>query len=443
MKYIPTLTLLIAAIVFALGCKQNAAQKTGGKSNDSQQQLVSDSHDHGHDHSNDDYDSAHDDHDHAHDNHDHAHDDQDRALDEAAHEDDTRAVTFSRALQQQLDFETQPAAKRVLSNNIRAIGEIKAAGVGEAEVFAPFDGVLMPDPTHGIVRPGQEVTKGEILARIAPSGGPESGWTQLINEYRLSKAEYDRVKGLAADGAVSAKRLQEAELDFETKRSRIRGAIGEREADIDEIVAEGDFFNLRAPASGVINDIHLRFGQHVETGEHLFNIIDPSWIWLEVQVPASESGSLSQVYDATFTLTGSNEIYRVSDLDGRLVTVGTLLDPITRRVPVIFEMRNTNSLFRPGSFAKVNLKTMTQIETLAIPETALIDEDDMYVVYVQTGPEAFERRVVRTGLRDGGFVEITDGLTEGDTVVTIGAYKIRLASLKITPEEAGHHGHSH
>ena len=352
------------------------------------------------------------------------------------------AVTFLKELQWQVEFATQSVTRRTLSDNIRALGEIKAAGVGEAEVFAPFDGVLMPDPQHGIVRPGQQVSKGEVLARIAPSGGPESGWTQLLNDYKLAKAEYDRVKKLAAEGAVSSKRLDEARLDLENKRSRVGGALGGADTDLDALLAEGDHFHLRAPANGVITDIHLRYGQHVETGEHLFNIIDPSRIWLEVQVPASESAQLDQVVDAAFTLSGSNETYRVSDLGGRLLTVSTLLDPVTRRVPVIFELRNAGANFRPGSFAQVYLKTRTSREALAVPESAFLDEDGTPVVYVQISGEEFVRRVVQSGAKDEGYVEIVSGLDEGERIVSKGAYKVRLASIKVSAADA-HAGHGH
>ncbi len=353
------------------------------------------------------------------------------------------AVSFLKEQQWQLEFATQPLTRRTLSGNIRALGEIKAAGVGEAEVFAPFDGVLMPDPQHGIVRPGEQVSKGEVLARIAPSGGPESGWTQLLNDYRLAKAEYDRVHKLAEEGAVSPKRREEARLDLENKLSRVRGVLGGPDTDIDALLAEGEHFHLRAPANGVITDIHLRYGQHVETGEHLFNIINPSLIWLEVQVPVSESRLLDQVTDAAFTLSGSDEIFRVSDLGGRLVTVSALLDPATRRIPVIFEFRNANGAFRPGSFAQVYLKTRSSLQALAIPESSILDEDGTPVVFVQLGGEDFARRVIKTGTKDEGLVEVLSGLKEGERVVTTGAYKVRLASLKTSAADAGHAGHGH
>ncbi|MBK8128170.1 MAG: efflux RND transporter periplasmic adaptor subunit [bacterium] len=368
--------------------------------------------------------------------------------DHAEHADENKPsaeelITLTKELQWQLDFATATVSNHVLHENIRALGELQAAGVGEAEVFAPFDGVLMPDPMHGIVRPGQRVSKGEVLARIAPSGGSENNWTQMLNDYRLAKGEFERVKRLADDGAVAARRVDEARLDYENKASRLRGALGGADFDLDAVLADGDHFHLRAPSSGVISDTHLRFGQHVSTGEHLFNIIDPSRVWLEAQVPVSEAALLDDVSDAYFTVSGSEQTYRVSENGGRLVSASSLLDPLTRRIPVIFELRNENNVFRPGSFAQVFLQTKTTHESPAIPIDAVLDEEGTAVAYVQIGGETFEKRILQTGGNDEGMIAVLSGVREGERVVTRGAYKVRLASLRINPAEAGHAGHNH
>lgn len=354
------------------------------------------------------------------------------------------AVSFLKEQQWQFDFRTEIATRRTLHNTIRALGEIKPAGIGQAEVFAPFDAVLLPDPQHGIVHPGQRVSKGDVLARLAPSGGAESGWNQLLNDYRLAKAEYERVLRLSDMGAVPPRRLQEAKLDLENKEARLRGALGWSDIETDGRFINGEHFHLRAPAGGILTDIHLRYGQHVRTGEHLFDIVDPSKIWLEAQVPVSESSHLDQVSDAYFTVSGSDSILRISDFDGRLVSVSSLLDPQTRRIPVIFELQNKGNFLRPGSFAQVYLKTSASREAVAVPASAILDEDGTPVAYVQLGGESFAKRILKTGIKDEGYVEVLSGISEGERVVTTGAYKVRLAALRLSTEGAGGHaGHGH
>ena len=79
-------------------------------------------------------------------------------------------------------------------------------------------------------------------------------------------------------------------------------------------------------------------------------------------------------------------------------------------------------------------------ERLAVPAGAVIDDGGRAVVYVQTGGETFARRPVRTGIRDGDRVEIRDGVSPGERVVSAGAYYVKLAA--VGGEEVGH-GHAH
>jgi cobalt-zinc-cadmium efflux system membrane fusion protein len=75
-----------------------------------------------------------------------------------------------------------------------------------------------------------------------------------------------------------------------------------------------------------------------------------------------------------------------------------------------------------------------------VPASAILDDAGQDVVFVMVEGESFERRIVRTGIRDAGMVQIIEGLSEGDRVVTRGAYLVRLAASR--PTEAGH-GHAH
>jgi RND family efflux transporter MFP subunit len=348
-------------------------------------------------------------------------------------------ISFSKVLQQEFKVAVEAVEERPIHEAIRSLGEIKAAGTKEAEVVAAFAGTLLPDAERGIVHPGQRVGKGEHLAILAPSA-EQGGWEQLLGEYKLAKAEYDRVQKLSIDGAVAPKRLQEAQLELVGKEARLRAALGG--SDISNLDSSGKLFHLRAPVAGILTDTHLRYGQHVEAGEHLFNIVDPSRVWLEAQVPASEAQRLDGIKDAYFSISGSETMYRTGDYNGRLITVGGLLDPETRRVPVIFEIDNPNNRFKPGSYTQVYLRREAAHNGLAIPQSSVVDEDGIPVAIVQVGAEDFRKVVLATGAKDENYVEVLSGLTKGDKVVTNGAYKIKLAATKTSGADA-HAGHGH
>ena len=348
-------------------------------------------------------------------------------------------ICFSRALQQEFKVSVEAVEERPIHETLRALGEIKAAGTREAEVVAPFAGTLLPDAERGIVRPGQRVSKGEHLAILATSA-EAGGWQQLLGEYKLAKAEYERVLRLSNEGAVAAKRVQEAQLDLTGREARLWAALGG--SDIGNLDSTGTLFHLRAPTAGILTDTHLRYGQHVEAGEHLFNIVDPSRVWVEAQIPASEAHRLEGIRDAYFNISGSEAIHRTVDYDGRLISVGGLLDSETRRLPVIFEIDNPDNRFKPGSFAQVYLRREVARKGLAVPQSAVLDEDGIPVAIVQVGAEDFRKVVLQTGARDEDHVEALSGLTAGDKVVTNGAYKVKLAATKSRNADA-HAGHGH
>lgn len=102
-----------------------------------------------------------------------------------------------------------------------------------------------------------------------------------------------------------------------------------------------------------------------------------------------------------------------------------MVDANTRTVPAIFEFANPGGL-RLGMTAKAQLYAGAGVEAVLVPAGAVQDESGTSVVYVQTGGESFERRIVRVGARDGERVAILDGIDPGQRVVGKGAYLIRL-----------------
>jgi multidrug efflux pump subunit AcrA (membrane-fusion protein) len=121
--------------------------------------------------------------------------------------------------------------------------------------------------------------------------------------------------------------------------------------------------------------------------------------------------------------------------------VGSSLTGESRSVPVYFEFNNPQNRIKAGMYAEVFIKTGSRQELLAIPESAVVDEDAMHTAYVQVEGEGFEKRIIRTGISDGGYIQVLEGLKEGERVVTKGAYQVRLAAL--SPESAIGQGHVH
>ena len=92
-------------------------------------------------------------------------------------------------------------------------------------------------------------------------------------------------------------------------------------------------------------------------------------------------------------------------------------------------------------YTEVFIKVGKEFECTSIPESAIINEDGLHTAYIQTEGESFEKRIIKTGIIENGYVQVIDGLKVGERVVTDGSYQVRLAAL--SPESAIGQGHVH
>jgi cobalt-zinc-cadmium efflux system membrane fusion protein len=263
-------------------------------------------------------------------------------------------------------------------------------------------------------------------------------------DYLLAEAEYSRVQRLFEHQAIAEKRLAETRLHYQTRKASYDRIAQQVDFSTEED-AEGDMptphFHIEAPIDGFVEEIHVHLGQSVRAGEKLFTLTNPDRVWLKAKVPLTVYSRIEQVRDASFSVEGYEGSFQVSQLNGRLISIGSAVDPITRTVPVLFEVDNPKRQLKINLFAEVALYTGDAVDGLAVPSEALIDSDGTPVLYVQVEGEAFVERSVQTGIVDGGYTQITSGLEAGEHVVVVGAYQVRLASLS-TSVPTGH-GHAH
>jgi RND family efflux transporter MFP subunit len=198
---------------------------------------------------------------------------------------------------------------------------------------------------------------------------------------------------------------------------------------------------IRAPISGTLAEIRVAAGSYVADGQPMFHIVATDRLWLEASVAEADLGRLGEPSGAWFTVEGFAPTFVIDPASGgKLVAAGSVVNPVSRTTPVVFEFVNADDRLRVGMFAQVHIWTGESAEDVAVPVAALVEEAGQDVVYVMRGGESFERRVVRLGIRDGDFVQVRSGVDAGERVVTRGAYLVRLAAA--APAAAGH-GHAH
>jgi len=355
-------------------------------------------------------------------------------------------ITFLKEQQWPIEFGTAIAEERPLREALRALGTIRARADGDVVVMAPVAGRVA---TNGgeFPRLGAKVSVGDLLGRLAPRleaadlASLELAVTSAQLEVQFAEREKGRLEGLRVEGAVPERRVQDATHVADEARA----ALATAQKRIEQFrrverTAGGDegSVQLRAPLSGTVTEIHTAPGAFVEAGAPLFRVTDVTQLWLEARVPESDMSRLGAMRGASLVFEGSDETLELPA--DALVGRGHVVDPVSRTLPVLYAVDNASGRFSVGAFVRAFLVHGDERRALTVPESSLVDDGGLSVVFVQVEGEAFERRVVRIGARDRGSVEVLAGVSPGEHVVSRGAWSVKLAaSSGAIPA----HGHSH
>lgn len=323
-------------------------------------------------------------------------------------------------------FRTVFAVVGAVSGSIDVPGQIAAAGGRQAEVSAPITGLIDAGSVARAPVPGRSVARGQVLAVIAPSlGEGGSAYAEARAQLREAEAEYDRARRLVAGEAAPARRVHEAEIRLQAAREALVGLGG-----------QAGRVPVHAPISGVVVRRSVPPGSRVEAGAPLFTIVDPSVVWLTVNIPASAASLVNFNSTATFTVEGSWRNYPAT----RIVSIGSVIDPVSRTVPIIYELNNPDGTLKVGANARASVRTGGTAEGVVVPTSAILDDNGRPIVFVQPEGETFVRREVILGGRQGELTLIQSGVADGERVVSGAAYQVKLASLSTAVPA---HGHEH
>lgn len=358
-------------------------------------------------------------------------------------------IIFSEEQQGLVGFAAVAATKREMRSSIQATGVLKASSYGQAIMTAPVSGYLAKVETP-FPRFGDSVNTGDLLVKIVPSLNGDTDPATLDLEVRRSRSSHQlaineliRVEDLFRQGVVPERRVQEARKEEQVANAELASAEQRlKQYQTRPEKQSGDSaLKVTSPIDGILDGVYVTPGAYLQEGDALFHVLNTDTLQLEVKIPEADVARLTNPKGAWFTVDGFEKPFQIDLAKGaRLIAVGSTIDPQTRTVPVVFEFLNTENALRVGMFARVYVVIGEPRETIAIPASAVQEHNGMSVVYVQTHKDAFERRVINLGIRDGGFIEVKKGILPGENVVTAGAYLVQLAASG--PQVAGH-GHAH
>ena len=355
-------------------------------------------------------------------------------------------IRFLKEQQWPIEFATQTIYERPIRSALRVTGTLVPRADGEVLVTAPVAGRVATSG-RAFPRLGERVSANDLLALLAPRleaadlASLELAVTSATLEARFAEREQERLGALHREGAIPERRLQDAVHAVEEARAN-QGAA-QRRLDqfrrVQQTVGRGEgVVQLRAPLSGTITEVFVAPGTFVEAGAALLRVSDLTQLWLEAHVHEGDASKLAATGGASFRIEGSHEELELPAES--LIARGSRIDPRTRTLDIIYAVDNAGGRLPLGAFARVYLDQGDEHRALALPSAAIVDDGGTFVVFVQVEGEAFERRIVRTGAQDRGYVEVRSGVSAGEHVVTRGAWSIKLAA---TSGAVPAHGHSH
>lgn len=361
--------------------------------------------------------------------------------DQQAEKPDAPAISYLKEQQWQTDYGLTQVAKRPLRTAITATGTLRAPASHDAQLTAVAAGQIVA--AKGFPQVGAMVRQGEVLAFLVPRLGGDSDIATLDVAARKARIaaqaasrERERLEALYKQEAVPEKRVSNARSDEALARAELAGA--ERRLGTYRQGGSGGIA-IRAPISGTVAELTAAPGAFVNEGQALIHIADASRLWLEVRVAESDLGRIGQPGGASFSVDGFDKTFDVSDKDGaRMVGFGNLIDPVSRTAPLLFEFANPDQRLRIGMAVRASVYSGKAVDAIAVPAGAVVDDGGQSVVYVQRGGEAFERRAVQLGVRDGDWIEVRSGVVAGERVVSKGAYQVRLAATAPAAMGEGH-----
>lgn len=342
-------------------------------------------------------------------------------------------IIFTKEQSWKIDFATSEVKVEPFGQVIKTTARVISAQADEVIVVAKTSGIVVLSKAN--VLEGNSVSNGELLFSISGSGladnNSEVRFMEAKNNYEKTKADYDRQKALSTEKIISEKELLTAKNQYDNAKLIYNNLKL-------NFNASGQM--ISSPMNGFIKQLFIQNGQFVEAGEPLLSISQNKTLLLHADVQQKYAAILGLIEDANIRTLHDNKTYQLSELNGKVLSYGKSSNEDNYLIPVHLQIDNKGT-FIPGGFVELYLKTVSNSKAITIPNSALLEEQGNFFVYIQLTPELFEKRGVRTGATDGLRSEIIEGITEGERVVSKGAILIKLAQTTGTLD--AHSGHVH
>lgn len=331
-----------------------------------------------------------------------------------------------------VEFANAPVIRGTMYNVIKATGEILPAPGDEVTIAARSNGIVKFTGRNNVI--GSPIKSGQAMFTVTggeiPFENVEAVKLSALAELASAQSEYNRAGELIKDRLITQAEFQSAKLRYQNAQIALNNLSRNYSAG-----GKG----LTSPISGFVKNILVSEGQYVTAGQPLATVTKNNRLVLRADVSLKDADQVGFIQEANFTIPQNQITYNTRSLNARLLAVGKSTADNSPFIPVHFELDSKPGIL-PGTFAEVYLKTVPLYNVLVMPVTALVEEQGVFYVYVQTEGESFQKREVKLGANDGQQVQVLSGVAEGERVVIKGAYQIKLSTASGALPA---HGHEH
>ena len=274
-----------------------------------------------------------------------------------------------------------------------------------------FSGIL----TNVYVTEGQNVTKGQVLARI-DDGGLSQQLAQLKIQANLAKTTFERQQ-----------RLWDQKIGSEIQYLQAKSSYESQQEAINQLQQQINKTTVRAPFNGTIDDVITEKGSVVGAGQTpLMQIVNLDNMYIETDVPESYVSDVTKGKDVNveFPVLGKS-------LDTKIRQAGDVINPANRTFKVEIGVPNKDKNIKPNLTARLKINDYTNEKAILVPQSIISENADgeQYVYVVkdkkENGEGVVNKIIIKTGKTQGDVIEVLEGIQNGDELILEGARSVK------------------
>ncbi len=266
-----------------------------------------------------------------------------------------------------------------------------------------------------VVKEGQRVTKGQLLA-VIDDGGLSNQVAQLEATTQLAKTTFERQKRLWEEKIGSEIQFLQTKTNYEAQRNVLK-----------QLKSQQSKASIRAPFSGVIDDVIKEPGTVIAPGQgsEIFRIVNLKNMYIEAEVPEKYIASITKNKEVKVAFPVLRET-----LTSSIKQVGSFINPNNRSFKIEVPVANKSGNLKPNLTAKLQINDYTVMKAILIPQSIISEnaKGEQYIYVLKnkkTNNEGVaERLIIETGKTQGDMIEVTKNLSANAEIILEGARSV-------------------